>query len=112
MFPREVLQSHKAKNKLGTKTQKPQRERNSRTHKKKSNCKAISKAKLLCRFMSFFLAKAKFFPGNWQMNVLQKVVETEIRDVLEVEMGILGCTMVRENDKAAAQQQTATHALA
>jgi len=27
-------------------------------------------------------------------------------------MGILGCTMVRENDKAAAQQQTATHALA
>jgi len=46
------------------------------------------------------------------MNVLQKVVETEIRDVLEVETGILGCTMVRENDKAAAQQQTATHALA
>lgn len=27
-------------------------------------------------------------------------------------MGILGCTVVRENDKAAAQQQTATHAMA
>lgn len=37
----------------------------------------------------------------------------EVRDVFGApNMGILGCTVVRENDKAAAQQQTATHAMA
>lgn len=68
----------------------------------------------------FFFAKAKFFPGNWQMNVLRIPLKKkknedggEVQDVFgATNMGILGCTVVRENDKAAAQQQTATHAMA